>query len=129
MMMEPSHYLTTEVLKDANYPEVKRVQADIEALFTYMMTADTAVIDFNDSTRDRIDLNPVDIIREINRCRSVCSVLGNAPRVCFDLLVELRQAQENLQELLYLKRRFGDEYISAPSEIDDSIYGAEGGIG
>lgn len=127
-MMEPSHYLPSEELKGVNYPEVKGVQEDLDRIFDFAMQVDRSVYEYISGDVDRIDLNSVAIAEYVSLCRSVCETLGNADRVCFDILLEVRRLQDSFQELLFLKRRFGDEYVGTPSPAYDADYGEEGGV-
>lgn len=119
MIMENTHYLPDEELKISNYPEVALVQDEIGLIMGYAMEADQAVFEYNEGLKDKIDLDVVDLQKAIERCRHVCDILGNAPKVCFDLLLEIRELQMSFQELVYLKRRYGDEYIGKPSEAKE----------
>lgn len=124
MLMEKHHYLPYEELKVSNYPEVAQVLTDIDLIQTYAMTCDQAVLAYNEGTNDKIDLDAVELRREVDRCRRVCDLLGNAPIVCYDLLTEVRAFQMTFQDLLFMKNRFGSEYIGKPTATSEE--GVEG---
>lgn len=126
MRMEKTHYLPSEELKKNNYPEVVKVQADIDLIISYAMVVDLAVMEYNEGLKDKIDVSIVELQKTIDRCRAVCEVLGKSSNVCFDVLLEIRTLQANFQDILFIRRRFGSEYVGNPSEVDDF---GDGGIG
>jgi hypothetical protein len=126
MQMAETHYLPHEKLKGSNYPEVVKMATELELIQTFAMTVDQAVYMYNEGLQDKIDLDVVELRKNVDRCRTVCSTLGNAPNVCYDVLLEVREMQMNFQELLFASKRFGSEYIGVPSTVPE---GEEGGIG
>lgn len=127
MKMDDTHYLPSEELKMSNYPEVRQLEGDIEEIVKYAKLVDATVLAYNNGTVNKIDLDVVILQKMVDNCREVCRVLGRAPNVCYDILLELRNFQMNFQDLIFMKTRFGSEYIGKPTieaELD-----AEGGVG
>lgn len=119
MRMEPTHYLPSEVLKNSNYPELKAVEGKLDGVMLYAMRVDSALHAYSTGTTNRIDVDPTELRKWIEQCREVCEVLGNAPRVCFDVLMELRSMQTSFQELLFMHNRYGNEYVGVPSPTSE----------
>lgn len=119
MKMETTHYLPHEELKASNYPEIANLMPDIQIIQTYAMTADQAVFAFNEGLVNKIDIDVTDMRKAVDKCRYVCNIIGTAENVCYDLLMELRAMQTNFQELIFMKNRFGSEYIGTPTNTED----------
>lgn len=114
-VMESTLYLPEEELNFRNYPEVRPILSDIQELINYATKASNALKMYTNSTLDKVDLSIVDLLKYTKLCRSVCSTLGMAPNPCYDLLVELRVLQRILQTLVFVKNRYGSQYIGVPS--------------
>jgi hypothetical protein len=108
-------YLPKEAVNFINFPELRTYKADIETIMEYALRVQTAVADYNEARYDRIDLNMEELHAHIDLCRTVCEALGSAPNVCFDILLEIRNIQQNLQNLAYLKTKFGSAIIGEPT--------------
>lgn len=119
MKMEAVHYLPHEELKGSNYPEVVSMSADIDAIQNFAKKVDQAVLAYNENVVDKVDLDVMEVQSFVNQCRKVCDVLGNAPNVCYDILLEIRALQMNFQELVFISNRFGSEYIGKPTPINE----------
>jgi len=115
-VMESTLYLQNEELDFRNYPEVRTVLSDVQDLINYATEASIVISAYTSSTADRIDLSIVDLQKYTDLCRSVCSILGSASNVCYDLLVEMRTLQGTLQTLMYVKNRYGNQYIGTPTD-------------
>ena len=118
-IMEATWYLPEEELQYRNYPEVHGVMDNINRLVYYAMSLSIVLDDYNNAVADRIDIDVVDLQKNITLCRSITDVLGNAPQVCFDLLMELRTIQDTMQTLLYAYNRFGSQYIGKPTDLTE----------
>ena len=116
-IMEGTLYLPAERLNFRNYPEVATLMGDIKDIIRYSIEVGNAIKAYTSSTLDRINLNIVDLQRCILLCRTVCSTLGLAPNVCYDLLVEIRSLQNTLQTLVFVKNRYGSQYIGVPTNL------------
>lgn len=123
MVMDSTYYLPSEELAYRNYPEVQIAQNDINTVTDYVMTVGSALDDYNQGVTDKIDINGDELQSNITLCRSICDTLGNAPRICFDVLLEVRNMQDFLQQLLYIKSTYGNEYIGTPSVVTDESGG------
>lgn len=114
-MLETSIYLPSEVANLTNYPELRAQRANLTAIMDYALRATSALADYNEARYDKIDLNAGEIRQAIALCRSTSEVLGTAPKVCFDILLEIRTVQEDLQNLLFLRVKYGTKYIGVPT--------------
>lgn len=123
MRMEITHYLPHEELKITNYPELSKVEAEIDMIQRHAVRVNQALGDYNEGRTDRVDVDITDIQRHIGLCRYVADVMGRASNVCYDVLMDLRSIQQGLHDILFAYRRFGSEYIGTPTKVD------EGGIG
>lgn len=108
-------YLPSEAVNYINYPELRTAKPDIEAIMEYAMRVNLAVADYDEARFDRIDVNMEEVQRNIELCRRVCETLGTAPKVCFDILLDIRDIQNTLQNLVYLKRTTGNSIIDTPT--------------
>lgn len=117
IMASDTWYLPEEELHYRNYPEVNYAQADIQLILQYAMRVDTAIFDYSNGTFDKIDIDVHDLANYIDLCRSVCSKIGTAPNVCFDILLEIRSIQKILQTLMYAKNKYGNTYIGTPTNL------------
>lgn len=117
VMESNTWYLPSELLQFRNYPEVNSVSEDIDDIMDYSMHVHLALVGYTEGLYDRVDVDSHNLQKYIDKCRNVCNVLGNAPNVCFDLLLELRGVQNVFQQLLYAKNRFGSQYIGTPTPI------------
>ena len=126
-MPKDTFYLPSEAVNYVNYPELRTYRKDIETIMEYALRVGMALADYNEGVYDKIDLNAEELKTHINLCRNVCYALGTAPKVCFDVLIELRELQYAFQNLLYLKNQYGDQYIGkpTPSEDETSVEGSE----
>lgn len=113
--MEQFYYLPNEQVNYINYPELRTYRADIVSIIAYAEVVATAVSDYQKGKKDKIDLNTDEVQQYINLCRSTSEVLGKAPKVCFDVLMELRNVQVQLHGLMHLRRKFGTKYIGEPT--------------
>lgn len=123
MLMAKTHYLPHEELKPSNYPELVRLSSDIATLQSYAISVDRALFAYNEGTADRIDVDIVELRKAIEGCRDIGAVLGNAPNVCYDILMEIREMMLVFQDLVFSKERFGSEYVGTPTVVDE-----EGGL-
>lgn len=113
--MESTLYLPDEVLSLRNYPEVSSVTATVQEIMVYMAKVDSALVAYTSSTMDRIDLSITDLQKYVGLCRSVCTILGTSRNVCYDLLMEIREFQDILQDLAFIKTRYSSQYIGTPT--------------
>ncbi len=124
MKMESTHYLPHEELKITNYPELSKVEDDIDAIQVFTMRTNLALTEYNEGLKDKVDIDVQELRKHIELCRSVADILGRASNVCFDILMEIRAIQHGLYDVLFTYQRFGSEYIGTPTADED-----EGGIG
>ncbi len=120
--MLEDYYLPHELVNYTNYPELLTYRQDIEDLLNYSLTVHNALQDYNEGIYDRIDVNMEEVQNHITLCRTLSDVLGKAPRVCFDVLLEIRVIQEHLHKLVFLKNTYGNQYVGTPSPT------SEGGV-
>jgi len=116
-LMGSTLYLPEEELNFRNYPEVRTVLPYVQEVITYAAQAVTAIKQYTSGASDRVDLSIVDLQKYTKLCRTVCSTLGSAASVCYELLAELRTIQNTLQTLMYIKNRYGSQYIGAPVSL------------
>lgn len=109
-------YFPNKVVNYTNFPELRMYKADIERIIVYAIRAELALADYSKARYDRVDLNMEEIQTHIDLCRQVCEGLGLAGNVCFDVLLEVRTIQEQLQNLSYLKRKFGSGIVGEPTK-------------
>ena len=57
MKMEITHYLPHEELKITNYPELSKVEAEIEMIQLYAMRVNLSLADYNEGRADRVDVD------------------------------------------------------------------------
>ena len=114
--MNSTLYLPDEVLNFVNYPETKDIAKDVGALIAYASKTTVALQAYTGGTSNRIDLSISELQKYVALCRSVCMIIGSAPNICYDLLVELREIQDVLQTLVHIKNRYGSQYIGNPTE-------------
>lgn len=126
MKMESTHYLPHEELKITNYPELSKVETELDDVQVFAMRTNLALTDYTEGRTDKIDVDVEELRKHITLCRYVTDVLGRAPNVCYDILIELRAIQGTLHDVLFAYNRFGDEYVGTPTVIDEAV---EGGIG
>jgi hypothetical protein len=112
--------LPNELPNYINFPEVRLQKDNITAVMSYSLTAQAALTDYNNGTYDRIDLNSDEIQSNIDLCRSICDVLGNANNVCFDVLLDVREIEKSLLKVLFLKRKYGNQIVGTPTNSDSS---------
>ena len=113
--MDSVLYLPEEVLNFTNYPEIKDIVPDISALIAYASKANTALQAYLSGVSDKIDLNISELSAYIVSCRNICNIIGTAPNVCFDILVDMRELQDILQTFAYVKNRYGNQYVGSPT--------------
>lgn len=113
--MESLYYLPSEQPNYINFPEVRTQKYNIQTVMSYSLTAQLALADYNSGRFDRIDLNTDEIQSNVDLCRSISDALGNAINVCYDVLLDVRTIQQNLQSLLYLKRALGNAVLGTPT--------------
>jgi hypothetical protein len=118
--MDSSYYLPNEQPNYINFPEVRQQKANIQAVMDYSLKAQAALADYNEGRYDRIDLNSDEIQSNIDLCRSINEVLGNANNVCYDVLLDIREIHKNLLKLMYLKRQYGNQVIGTPTNANSS---------
>lgn len=101
MLMNPTHYLPSEVLQYSNYPEVYELGSKIDQFQKGLEPIMLAVSAFDMGVENGIYVN----IAEVERVRAlsfeISEVLGSAPKVCYDILLPVREAQEALNELIF----------------------------
>lgn len=114
--MESTNYLPDESFSFLNYPEIEQQLSSIEELLDYALMVNTAINDYNSGTYDKIDVNVTELNQYLQICKDIINILGNAPKVCFEVLLQLREIQKAFQTLLYINRRYHGEYIGIPSE-------------
>lgn len=126
MLMDVTHYLPEEELTTSNYPEVVSLKSDLLKIESYAERVNLALTWYEESEFDKIDLDVVEIEEYAQLCRSVCETLSTASKVCYEVLLDVREIQNILQELLYLRRKYGDEYIGKPTNTtEDERYEGE----
>lgn len=126
MKMEITHYLPHEELKITNYPELSMVESEIDAIQVFAMRTNLALADYNEGRKDKVDIDVEQLRKHIELCRYVTDILGRASNVCFDILMDIRQVQHALYDVLFAYQRFGSEYVGTPTQTDETT---EGGIG
>lgn len=104
----------------ANYPSLRDEQTNIDTLMTFALRLNTAIVDYNESRFDRIDISMDEVEVNILQCRATCEVLGMADRVPFDVLVELRSILATLYAVRVLNRQSGRNVIGIPTAIQAS---------
>ena len=110
-VMERTLYLQSEDLNFRNYPELQGILNDIQELIGYSTAVSNALNAYVNTITTRINLSIVDLQKYASLCRNLCNTIGNAPNVCYDLLVEMRLIQDTLQTLIYIKNCYGSQYI------------------
>lgn len=113
--LEAAYYLPKEITNTINFPELRTVAADVSQVVIYSNLAQLALSDYQSGKVNRINLNSDDLQSNVNTCRGICETLGKAPNVCYDILLSVRAIQMNLQNLIFLKRKFGDTYVGVPT--------------
>ena len=114
-VMVSTLYLAKEELNLSNYPEIRGILKDVQELISYAIGVSTVMGDYISGIYDRMDINIADLQKYIVVCRSLCDVLGTSPNVCYDLLTELRLIQNSMQTLIFIKNRYGTQYIGTPT--------------
>lgn len=101
MLMDAVYYLPSEEFKYTNYPEVFGIMDKINSFTSSLEPIMLAVSDYDQGETDGIYVN----IAEVERIREVSfeisEILGLAPKVCYDILLPIREAQEALNELIF----------------------------
>lgn len=115
MPLEP-FYLPRESLTLVNYPVLREQREQIENMLVYALQVQTAITDYNEAKVDHIDVNMDELDTRVGTCRQVCEALGTADQVPFDILIELRMIQVELQHLVYLYRLEGRQRIDPVSQ-------------
>jgi hypothetical protein len=115
VMNSCTYYLPKEELKLKNYPEVEAISSNIQALISYVMEVQKAIDNYSNNIADKVIIDIVSLKRYINAAEEITNILGNANNVCFDILVEIRQLQSVLQNILYIYNRYGNQYIRISS--------------
>ena len=108
-------YLTKEKLSSRNYPEVSDAMESIQEIITYIASIGSAIEAYTNGSLDHININVSDLQKYTTLCRNICDTLGSAPNVCFDILTELREMQNGMQVLIFVKNRYGNQYIGTPT--------------
>jgi hypothetical protein len=112
MIMEPSHYLPSEVLKHSNYPEIELVKSDLAKIDAFASEVSIALAQFNEVIADKVYVNVGELHEHISLCRSVLETLGNAKSPCFDLIVDLREVLQLFFEVSYADRAHKGQYVA-----------------
>ena|SRR5690606_40310092 len=122
MIMEPSHYLPSEVLKHSNYPEIEQVKNELKQIENYASEVNTAIAQFNELRAERVYVNVGELTEHIDLCRIILEFLGTTKNPCFDLIMSVRSIQEMFHEVRYADRQYRGQYVSAtlvPSEVEE----------
>lgn len=114
-------YLPSEEVNKRNFPEIAKYQSEISVIFVYAKLAETALINFINSKADKIDLNPDELNSCIDLTRRICSALGYADNVCYDVLVKLRGYLYMFQQVKYTADKYGTTYVGTPSSTSGGI--------
>jgi hypothetical protein len=96
----------------SNFPEVATVSADIGLIYTYAQKVQEAINAYNDRRAEKVYLNIAELRNVLETSHNVCDVLGRAPNVCYDILINIRAIQEGFNDLLYSHTANGNEYVS-----------------
>jgi hypothetical protein len=113
MEMSPTHYLPSEVLNYANFPEVLEQAEKINQFQKLLEPIMLAVSAYDLGTTDGIYVNIADVTRTRDLSYEISDILGMAPNVCYDVLIPIREAQESLNELI-----FSFQYEKVPVVFD-----------
>lgn len=111
--MPSTYYLTNEELKFANYPEVYELSNKLDEFQRLLEPIMFAVYQFDEGMTDGIYVNIAEVERTRDLSYELTDTLGTAPKVCFDILIPLRDAQESLNELI-----FSFKYEKVPVVMD-----------
>jgi hypothetical protein len=113
--MKTTCYLPDEEPYIRNYPEIADVSLDIENLIAFGTRIGNAIDAYVSEKYDRVDIDIIELQKSIDLCRETCTYLSSAPKVCFDMLLELRELQSLMQLFLYLKDRYGNQFVGKPT--------------
>jgi len=114
-LLENSQQSPKEEFKYANFPEVAVLEDQLITFFTYVEEVNSAVSAFQSREADKVYLNIAELQTALDNSYSITDVLGRADNVCFDLLMNIRDIQENLLEILYSYNSEGDYLVSTPN--------------
>ena len=123
MIMEPSHYLDSEVLKHSNYPEGNVLAADLARLDEFFRTLNSAIAAYTEGEYEKVYLDDNEVTIHINLCQSVLETLGTAENPCFDILINIRQMLAVMYEIKYMMKRFGSMYFDSLDQIGGGRFG------
>lgn len=123
MIMEPSHYLDSEVLKHSNYPEVKFLSADLTRLDTFFQTLNSAIAAYTEGEYEKVYLDENEVNIHVTLCQNVLETLGMAENPCFDILINIRQMLAIMYEIKYMMKRFGTMYFDSLDNIGGGSFG------
>lgn len=113
MLMSLTHYLPSEELKYSNFPELYELSDKIKEFQKSVEPIVTAISDYDMGTADGIYVNIAEVERVRELSFDLTDTLGAAPKVCYDVLMPIRDAQEALNELI-----FSFHYEKAPVVYD-----------
>lgn len=111
-------YLPAESISYINFPVLRDQQPNIERIIAYTLRMHTALTDYDESAADRIDINSGELQEYIDLCRATCEALGTAAAVPFDALIELRNIQAEMLNVMYLFRSFGNTMFGTPTAAE-----------
>jgi hypothetical protein len=112
-------YLPKESISFGNFPVLRDVQTDLESIMTFALRVNSALIDYNEAKYDKIDVNMDEVGRNIDLCRATCSTLGLADKVPYDILLEVRSIQTQLQSIRVMYRTMGKDVIGVPNKASE----------
>jgi hypothetical protein len=112
-MMSSTHYLPSEVLQYSNYPEVHDLKDKIALFQSNAVPVMSALSDYDTGIEPYIYVNIAEVIKLRDLAFELSDILGAAPKVCYDVLLPIRDAQEALNELI-----FSFQYEKVPVVVD-----------
>jgi hypothetical protein len=112
-MMPSTQYLPSEVIQYSNFPELYQLKDKISDFQKAIVPIMTAISEYDLGQTDCIYVNIAEVQRVRDMSFDITEVLGMAPNVCYDMLLNFRDAQEALNELI-----FSFQYEQIPVVVD-----------
>lgn len=117
-LLDKSQQNPKEEFKYSNFPEVAVIEDQLNHFFSYVEKVNSAVSAFQTRDADKVYVNIAELETELSKSFDMTDILGRADNVCFDLLLNMRDMQENLLEILYTYRSEGDYLVSSANPVD-----------
>jgi hypothetical protein len=112
-MMPSTQYLPSEVIQYSNFPELYQLKDKISDFQKAIVPIMNAISEYDLGQTDCIYVNIAEVQRVRDMSFDITEVLGMAPNVCYDMLLNFRDAQEALNELI-----FSFQYEQIPVVVD-----------